>query len=135
MTDLFSLRREASEINEMSNLSVAYLGDAVFELMVRAHLCLTSGNIAAGELHSRAVAIVNASGQAAIAERLMPLLSEAELAIFRRGRNSKVHAAPHNASISDYHSATGLEMLFGYLYLRGDTARLNELFKAALEVL
>ena len=135
MTDFFSLRKDTAEINAMSNLSIAYLGDAVFELMVRARLCLVSGSTASGELHTRAVEMVKASAQAEIAERLMPLLNDTEKDVFRRGRNSKVHTTPHSASKSDYHAATGLETLFGYLYLRGETGRLNELFNAAMEVL
>ncbi|MBQ4369613.1 MAG: ribonuclease III [Oscillospiraceae bacterium] len=135
MTDFFSLHTDTADINSMSSLSIAYLGDAVFELMVRTRLCLTSGNIPAGELHAKAVDMVRASAQAEMAERLMPLLNDAEKDVFRRGRNSKVHTTPHSASKSDYHAATGLEMLFGYLYLRGETDRLNELFAAAMEVL
>ena len=76
---------------------------------------------------------MSAGAQAAAAQRIMPLLTEEETAVYRRGRNAKVNSVPHNADLSQYHSATGVESLFGWLWLRGDHERLNELFAAIME--
>ena len=81
-----------------------------------------------GELHHQAVALVNASAQSAALERLLPLLTPEELAIFKRGRNASASSVPKHAEISDYRRATGVEALFGYLFLRGEQQRLQELF-------
>ena len=102
---------------------------AVYELMTRASLC-AEGHTAVSELHHLSTARVNAPAQAAAAEKLLPLLDEDERAIYRRGRNAHVNSVPHAANIRQYHAATGLEALFGYLYLQGNTARLNALFAA-----
>ena len=128
--DYFRLNRGENEIRQMSMLALAHVGDAVFELMTRASLCL-EGHGAVQELHRLSTGRVNAAAQARTAERLLPLLNEEEEAIYRRGRNAHVNSVPHAANIGDYHAATGLEALFGWLYLRGKTERLNELFEAA----
>ena len=86
-----------------------------------------------GSLHRAAVGMVNAKAQAGDMERLLPLLSGEEAEVFRRGRNVKVHSVPKHASLGDYHAATGLEALFGYLYLMGRRERLNALFAAIVE--
>lgn len=113
-------------------LGLAHVGDAVYELMVRTRLC-AEGHQAAQDLHRLTVARVNASAQALAMRRLQPLLSAEELSVYKRGRNTKVHSVPHNADISEYHAATGLEALFGWLFLRGDAERLETLFDAAME--
>ena len=115
----------------MGSLALAHVGDAVFELMVRLHLA--SAVTKNGSLHRAAVGMVNAKAQAGDMERLLPLLSEEEAEVFRRGRNVKVHSVPKHASPGDYHAATGLEALFGYLYLMGRRERLNALFAAIVE--
>ena len=120
------------EIRQISMLGLAHVGDAVYELMVRTRLC-AEGHQAAQDLHRLTVARVNASAQALAMRRLQPLLSAEELSVYKRGRNTKVHSVPHNADISEYHAATGLEALFGWLFLRGDAERLETLFDAAME--
>ena len=128
----FSPQMNPDEIRQISMLGLAHVGDAVYELMVRTRLC-AEGHQAAQDLHRQTVARVNASAQALAMRRLQPLLSAEELSVYKRGRNTKVHSVPHNADISEYHAATGLEALFGWLYLRGDAERLETLFDAAME--
>ena len=122
-----------AEINKISMLGLAHIGDAVYELMVRAALC-AKGCGAVQELHRRTTAQVNAAAQARAAERILPALDEEESAVYRRGRNAHVNSVPHGASVGQYHAATGLEALFGWLYLQGETKRLNELFALAADV-
>lgn len=132
MTDYFRLKLEREEILKISSLGLAHMGDAVYELMVRAWLCANGGETSR-DLHSAAVARVSARAQAAAAEKLATLLTEEEHAVFRRGRNARVHAVPAHATAGQYHAATALECLFGWLYLCGQTERLNELFAAITE--
>jgi ribonuclease-3 family protein len=132
MTDYFSLNIPDENINSISSLGLAYLGDAVFELMVRSWLCSRGGVTSAG-LHKEAVKYVSAQAQAKAARRIVPELTDAEKGVFRRARNTKVHSIPQNADISDYHAATGLEALFGWLYLKGNKERLNQLFQLIME--
>ena len=120
------------ETGAVSSLGLAHIGDAVYELMVRTYL-VTRGKETNRSLHRATVALVSAGAQARAAERIMPRLTEEERDVFRRGRNAKVHAIPHAATRDEYHTATALEALFGYLYLRGRRERLNELFDAAME--
>ena len=115
------------EINKISILGQAHVGDAVYELMVRTYLC-THDVTGAHNLHKASVAMVNAPYQAAAAEKLLPMLTEDELSVYKRGRNAKVNSIPQKATVGEYHSATGLEALFGRLYLSGQTGRLEELF-------
>lgn len=116
-----------AEINQMSALSLAHVGDAVYELMTRS--CLAKdGTATARRLHSETVSRVNAPAQAKAAEKILPLLTESELAVYKRGRNARVNSVPHASSPAQYHAATGLEALFGWLWLRGETARIEELF-------
>lgn len=125
--DYFKPDMSPAAINAVSMLGLAHIGDAVFELMTRAALC-AAGHTAVQELHRRTTARVNAPAQARAAERILPLLDEEESAIYRRGRNTHVNSIPHAANVGQYHAATGLEALFGWLYLQGRTERLNELF-------
>lgn len=120
------------QINAMSALALAHIGDAVFELLVRTQLC-TAGYTRNGNLHRETVERVCAPAQAALTEKLLPLLTPEELAIFRRGRNAHVHGIPKNATHAQYSRATGLEALFGALYLSGAQARAEELFAALTE--
>ena len=120
------------DVNRISMLGLAHVGDAVYELMIRSRLCL-EGHSSVMELHKRTVARVNASAQAEAAKKLLPCLTEEELAVYKRGRNAKVHSVPHHADIGQYHAATGLEALFGWLYLRGRTERLSALFSHITE--
>ena len=132
MTDYFHLNAAPDEIRAISSLGLAHLGDGVFELMVRSWLCL-HGKATNKGLHRATVRYVAAPAQAAAAERLLPLLSEEEADVFRRGRNTSPHSVPKAASRSDYQTATAVEALFGWLYLRGETGRLNELFSVMME--
>ena len=116
-----------NELNAMSALALAHMGDAVYELLARRELC-RSGKLTAGDLHRQTVRIVSAAAQAVAARRLQPFLTEEETAVYRRGRNSHSHAAPRSVSAVEYHAATGLEALFGWLYLKGRQERINELF-------
>ncbi len=113
--------------NTYSPLALAFLGDAVYGLLVREQLLLTA-NRPAGKLHTLSVQAVNARAQAQAAEKILPMLTEAELAVYKRGRNAHPGHTPKNQSEGDYHSATGLEALFGWLYLHGAEARLRALF-------
>ncbi len=113
--------------NRYNTLALAFLGDAVYSLMVRERLVKNSA-LAAGKLHRMSVDEVNAKAQSEGAKKLLPVLNDEETDIFKRGRNAHPHHSPKNQSEGDYHYATGLEALFGYLYLEGKTDRLNELF-------
>ena len=120
------------DVNKISILGLAHVGDAVYELMTRSRLC-REGHSSVMELHKRTVSRVNAAAQAEAVRKLLPCLTEEELAVYKRGRNAKVHSVPHHADIGQYHAATGLEALFGWLYLCGRTERLNALFLSITE--
>ena len=120
------------EINAISNLGLAHMGDCVFEILCRAYLC-AQGEKTVDKLHRDTIHMVKATSQAKFVDKLLPLLTEEELSYYRRGKNSHVHAVPKSATPAEYAKATGLEALFGALYLAGRTDRLNELFKAVME--
>ena len=126
--DYFKPDMTQAQINQISMLGLAHIGDGVYELMTRAALC-EEGHTAVAELHQLATRRVNAPAQAAAVEKLLPALTGEELAIYRRGRNAHVNSVPRAANIGQYHAATGLEALFGWLYLQGKCERLNELFR------
>ena len=132
MNDLFHPAMTEKQINAMSALALAHIGDAVFELLVRTKLCL-SGGTTNSRLHQETVARVCAAAQAKLAEKLQPLLTEQESAWYHRGRNAHPHAIPKSASPAQYAKATGVETLFGALYLRGEQERILQLFAAATE--
>lgn len=121
------------EIDAISNLGLAHMGDGVFEILCRAYLC-AQGEKTVDRLHRDTISLVKATSQAKFADKLMPLLTEEELSYYRRGKNAHVHAVPKSATPAEYAKATGLEALFGALYLSGRTDRLNELFNAGMEV-
>ena len=112
----------------LSPLALAFLGDAVFGLLARERLLLEA-NRPAGKLHALAAAQANAQAQAERARVLLPLLGEEESAVFRRGKNAKPGHVPPSCSREEYAMATGLEALFGWLWLRGDFGRARELFE------
>lgn len=132
MENYFEPCVEKRDVNAISALGLAHLGDGVFELLVRTWLC-THGGVVAGRLHKATVAYVSAPAQAARMERMLPLLTEEEQALYRRGRNAHVHGVPKNASHEQYSKATGLECLFGGLYLLGRRERINQLFLLTME--
>jgi ribonuclease-3 family protein len=132
MTDYFHLEMPREELLKLSTLGLAHLGDSVFEVMVRSWLCL-HGKAKAKDLHRATVAYVAAPAQAQRAQRILPLLTQEEADVFRRGRNTVPHSVPKAASRGEYQTATALEALFGWLYLQGQTERLNELFGQMME--
>ena len=132
MENYFTLNMSKQDINSISNLGLAHIGDCVFELLCRSYLCAT-GRKNVGQLHKETVQMVKAPTQAEYVEKLLPHLTEEELAYYRRGKNSHVHAVPKGATPAQYAKATGLEALFGALYLSGQTERLNELFHILIE--
>ena len=120
------------EVDQLSMLALAHVGDGVYELLFRSRLAM-EGHKNVANLHKLTVSKVNAVAQAKAAEKIMPLLSADELALYKRGRNAKVNSVPHNANLGQYHAATGLEALFGWLYLQGKTERVKELFEYIAE--
>lgn len=130
--DYFSPQMSLNEVNAISMLGLAHIGDGVYELLVRTMLC-AQGHSAVQKLHKLTVAQVNAPAQAAAVKKILPSLTEAELAVYKRGRNAKVNSVPQRASEAEYHAATGLEALFGWLYLQGQRERISELFGIIME--
>jgi len=129
--DVFSMYLNpdiSGELHGISALGLAHVGDAVFELMVRTWLCI-NGASTAKRLHGGSVAFVSARAQAAAAERLISVLDDEEFAVFKRGRNAHVNSVPQGSTYEEYHIATGIEALFGYLYLSGKRERLEALFE------
>ncbi len=127
MTEYFSVQLPDDEIRAISSIGLAHLGDAVYELLVRTYLC-AHGKATGKGLHRATVELVRAPAQAAAAEKILPQLTEEEQAVFRRGRNANVQSIPKNASRAQYQQATALESLMGWLYLRGEKTRIEELF-------
>ena len=117
---------------QLSPLTLAFVGDCVFELFVREKL-VCQGNCPVKKLHQRSVEQVCASAQSRFSQKLFPLLTEEEQQVYQRGRNAHVNHVPKNASVADYHEATAFETLFGYLYLSGRIERLRELFQICME--
>lgn len=132
MTDFFNLQMSPHEIGAISALGLAHLGDAVYELAVRSWQC-SKGGVTSKSLHQRTVKYVAAPAQAKALQAIMPSLVDEEIAVYKRGRNAKVNAIPQNADFAQYHAATGLEALFGWLYLSGRHERINELFSIIME--
>ena len=132
MMDYFHLNMDRDHLLSLSTLGPAHLGDGVYEVMVRSWLVL-HGKAKAKDLHRATVKFVAAPAQAERFERIQPMLAEDEADVFRRGRNTAPHSIPKAASRAQYQTATGLEALFGWLYLQGRTDRLNELFSVMME--
>ena len=128
----FSIQLTKDEIRNISSIGLAHLGDAVFELLVRSYLC-AHGKATGKGLPRATIELVCAPAQARFAEKILPQLTEEELAVFRRGRNANVHSIPRHASRAEYQQATALEALIGWLYLQGEKDRINELFCMMLE--
>ena len=123
---------DAQVLRDLEPLELAHVGDGVYELLVRTHLA-GRGGARIGQLHRWAVAYVAAPAQAAALERLLPCLTEEEQHVVHRGRNAHVHGCPAGCTVAQYHAATALEALFGWLWLRGDTDRVRALFTIILE--
>ena len=116
---------------ELAPLILAHIGDAIYEVVIRT-ITLSKGNRPVEKVHKEAISYVNAKSQADAADILLPLLTEEEADIYKRGRNAKANTKAKNASIGDYRKATGFEALMGYLYLKGETDRMLELIKASV---
>lgn len=127
--ELFEL--ENMDIRTYSPLTLAYIGDAIYELVIRTIL-VEKGNTQVNKLHQRASKLVKASAQSAIIEKLKPYLTDEEMGVFKRGRNAKSFTMAKNASMSDYRRATGFEALMGYLYLTEQWDRMLELIKIGI---
>ena len=132
MPDYFQLNMSRDELMNVSSLGLAHLGDSVFEVLVRSWVC-THGTAKIKDLHKQTVGYVAAPAQAQMAEKILPVLSEEESDVFRRGRNAAPHSIPKAASRGQYQTATALEALFGWLWLQGRTDRINELFSVMME--
>ncbi len=120
------------DVRAYSPLTLAYIGDAVYDVIIRT-VVVERSNRPANELHKKTSSFVKAQTQAAMIDVLLPLLSEEEEAVYKRGRNAKSYTSAKNASIGDYRKATGFEALVGYLYLQDKTERVLELVKEGLE--
>ena len=131
MESYLKMQFEKSQVDAISNLGLAHMGDCVFEILCRSYLCAKGGKTV-DKLHRETIHMVKATSQAKFVEKLLPLLDEEELAYYRRGKNSHVHAVPKSATPAEYAKATGLEALFGALWLLGRTERINELFNAVM---
>ena len=133
MENYLNMQFTKSQVDAVSNLGLAHMGDCVFEIFCRSYLCAKGGKTV-DKLHRETIHMVKATSQAKFVDKLLPLLSEEELAYYRRGKNSHVHAVPKSATPQEYAKATGLEALFGALWLMGRTQRLNELFNAVMDM-
>ncbi len=127
MTDYLNMILTPEQLSTVSELALAHVGDAVFELLVRTELCC-AGSAKVKDLHAGTVALVTAPAQAAFVEAILPRLTPEETAVYKRGRNVHTHQAPKSASPGQYARATGLETLFGWLWLTGQKERVSELY-------
>ena len=132
MENYFQMNFTPAQVNAMTNLALAHVGDGAYELMCRTYLCLR-GDKTVLKLHTDTVELVKAPAQARFADLLKPHLTEEEAAFYRRGKNSHTRAHPKGATAQEYAKATGLETLFGALYLMGRIERMNELFAICME--
>ncbi len=130
LKDSFELKE--NDIKSYSPLTLAYIGDAVYEIIIRT-IVVSEGNTQVNKMHKKSSNLVKAETQANIIKAIMDDLSEEELATYKRGRNAKSYTSAKNASISDYRMATGFEALIGYLYLTGQTERMTEIVKMGME--
>lgn len=124
---------EEKDIRTYSPLALAYIGDAVYDLIIRS-VVVERANRSANDLHRATVQYVKAAAQAQIIDALLPLLTEEEEAVYRRGRNANPHTVAKNATRSDYRKATGFEALVGFLYLTGQFDRMFSLVKQGIEL-
>lgn len=122
---------EKVDIRTYSPLTLAYIGDAVFDLVIRS-LVVMKGNTSNNNLHKSVTKYVSAIGQGRILDKITPVLTEEELGIYRRGKNAKPNSKAKNATLAEYLKATGFEALIGYLYLKGDEDRMIELIRMGI---
>ena len=134
MENYFRMHLDPKQVGAISNLGLAHIGDGGFDLLTRSWLC-GHDRLTVGRMHQDTVSLVKATAQAKFADKMLPLLSDEEKSLYRRGKNSHVHAVPKSCTPAEYAKATGLEALFGALYLLGRTERINELFVTVMEEL
>ena len=127
-------KEQIPEINTLSPLTLAFIGDSVYEMFIRTKI-LSMGNRPANELHKIAVGYVKAKAQAQAAHKILEILTDEELQIYKRGRNTNIHTVPKNADMADYRHATALEALVGYLYIKGEEDRLEKILNLAFDTL
>ena len=132
MENYFDIALTDDQIRGISSIGLAHMGDAVFEILVRGWLC-AHGKATGKGMHQATIKLVCAESQATKADRILPILTEEELAVFKRGRNAKAVTRAKNASMSEYRRATGFEALMGYLYLKGDVERMIRLISMGVE--
>ena len=132
MENYFQMHMDTKQVGAISNLGLAHIGDGVFELLTRSWLC-GHDRLTVGRMHKDTVSMVKATSQAKFADKLLPRLTEEEKAFYRRGKHSHVHAVPKSCTPAEYAKATGLEALFGALYLLGETDRITDLFVTGME--
>jgi ribonuclease-3 family protein len=125
--ELFGKRLNKEDARQLNPLVLAFLGDAVYELSIRGNLIIENNQLSAHKLHVKAISYVKAHAQSEAMKKIMLLLSEEELAIYKRGRNTKSATVPKNADVQEYRTATGFETLVGYLYITDQEERLKEL--------
>lgn len=133
----FTIAQEETAKNPklLNPVTLAYIGDGIYELLVRSLVVSENGSMPAYMLHKKSVEFVCAESQSIGVDAILPLLDEDEEAIYRRGRNSTSSKVPKHADPRDYRKATGLEALFGYLYLVGKQERIQELFEVITKAL
>ncbi|MBQ6153703.1 MAG: ribonuclease III [Ruminococcus sp.] len=124
---MMNYNSSVENINEIPTLNLAFIGDGVYDLLVREYL-VSHSNLHVGELNRQKVELVNCKSQAQFIRQLQYTLTEEELSVYKRGRNTQTGSVSKHSTIADYHAATGLETLFGWLYLKGEKDRINELF-------
>ena len=132
MENCFDTILTDDQLRSISSIGLAHMGDAVFEVLVRTWLC-ANGKATGKGLHQATIRLVCAESQAEKAQRILPELTEEELAVFRRGRNAQVHSVPGHASRAQYSEATALEALLGWLWLKGRKERIGQLFQMMME--
>ena len=132
MEHYFEPAMTEDELRNISAIGLAHMGDAVFEMLVRTWLCV-HGKATGRGLHQATIKLVCAESQAAKAQKILPVLTAEELAVYERGRNAQVNTIPGHASRAQYGAATALESLLGWLYLKGRRERIEELFKQMME--
>ncbi|WP_333861711.1 Mini-ribonuclease 3 [Clostridium sp.] len=128
-SNLLKMRFDKIDIRQLNPLTLAFVGDAVYDVLVRTYLINKFKNISVHNLHVKAIKFVKAHSQSEIIKKLEKQLSEEEFYFFKRGRNAKSGTVPKNADIQEYRFATGFETLVGFLYLTGEVDRLNCLFE------
>ena len=132
MQNYFDIDLADDQLRAISSIGLAHMGDAVFEVLVRTWLC-AHGKATGKGLNQATIRLVCAESQAEKARHILPLLTEEELAVFKRGRNAQVHSVPGHASRAQYSEATALEALLGWLWLKGRRERISELFDRMME--